>query len=315
MWTSPPFTPTIRDGWMYGRGTGDMKAGTISALYAMDAVREAGLSLRGRVHFQSVIEEESTGIGALSTLQRGYRADCALLPEPSSGHITDVCVGVIWFRLKVRGIPVHVARATEGSNAIKATYRLITALEGLEAEWNRRAEGDVHYGKMNHPINFNPGIIQGGDWASSVPAWCDLDCRISVLPGWDVDAARAEITKCVAEASRNDPFLANSPPEVVWSGFLSRGYVLADTKGADQAVSVMRDVHTALSGQELESRAGTGLNDARFYSLFYGIPAFCYGPRCEMAHGFDERVNIQSIRDTTVAIACFIASWCGYEGD
>jgi acetylornithine deacetylase len=313
MWTSPPFTPTIRDGWMYGRGAGDMKSGTIAALFAMDAVRAAGLTLRGRVHFQSVIEEESTGIGALSTLQRGYRADCALLPEPSGGHITDVCVGVIWFRLKVRGIPVHVAQATEGANAIKAAYRLITALEGLEAEWNRRAKSDTHYGQMHHPINFNPGIIKGGDWASSVPAWCDLDCRIAVLPGWDVDAVRAEITACVTEASRNDPFLANNPPEVVWTGFLSRGYVMADTKGAEQASAVMRDVHTSLTGQPLESRASTALNDSRFYSLFYGIPAFCYGPRGERAHGFDERVNIQSIRDTTVAIACFIAEWCGYD--
>ena len=39
---------------------------------------------------------------------------------------------------------------------------------------------------MTHPINFNPGIIKGGDWASSVPAWCDVDCRIAILPGWSV---------------------------------------------------------------------------------------------------------------------------------
>ena len=96
-----------------------------------------------------------------------------------------------------------------------------------------RAESDAHYAKVNHPINFNPGIIHGGDWASSVPAWCDIDCRISVLPGWDVDAARAEISSCVAEAARDESFLANNPPEVVWSGYLSRGYVLADTRGAD----------------------------------------------------------------------------------
>ena len=134
-----------------------------------------------------------------------------------------------------------------------------------------------------------------------------------MLPGWDVDAARSEISACVAEAARGESFLANNPPEVVWSGYLSRGYTLADTRGSEAAVSVIRDVHTSLSGQPLESRAGTGLNDARFYSLFYAIPAFCYGPRAENVHGFNERVNIQSIRDTTVAIACFIAEWCGYD--
>jgi acetylornithine deacetylase len=310
MWTTPPFTPTVRDGWLYGRGAGDMKSGTIAALYAMDALREAGLTLKGRVHFESVIEEESTGIGALSTLQRGYRADCALMPEPTGQRITDVCVGVIWFRLRVRGVPVHVARATEGSNAIKAAYRLIGALEGLEAAWNGRARTDPYFGEMDHPINFNPGIIKGGDWASSVPAWCDVDCRIAILPDWDVDACRAEIAACVKRASLDDPFMSNSPPEVVWSGFLSHGYVLKD---ADAAVEMLEAAHTAVTGGPLVHRSGTGLNDTRFYSRYFGIPAFCYGPKAEGVHGFDERVSLESIRDTTLAIACFIAEWCGFE--
>jgi len=310
MWETPPFIPARKDGWIYGRGAGDMKSGTIAALYAVDAVRAAGLTLRGRIHFQSVIEEESTGAGALSTLQRGYRADCALLPEPTGQQLTDVCVGVIWFRLKVRGEPVHVSHATEGSNAIKAAYRLIEALEKLEADWNKRAETDPHFGAVRHPVNFNPGIIRGGDWASSVPAWCDVDCRIAVLPGWDVAACRAEIAACVAEAARLDSFLANRPPEVVWSGFLSHGYVLQD---AEAPVGLLESIHTSLTGTPLARRPGTGLNDARFYSLYYGIPAFCYGPKAEKIHGFNERVNIQSIRDTTVAIACFAAEWCGYD--
>jgi acetylornithine deacetylase len=101
-------------------------------------------------------------------------------------------VGVIWFRLKVKGLPVHVSRAGTGSNAIKAAYHLIQALEGLEAEWNERARSHRFFGKLNHPLNFNPGIIKGGDWASSVPAWCDVDCRIGILPGWKIADCQAE---------------------------------------------------------------------------------------------------------------------------
>ncbi|WP_419897303.1 ArgE/DapE family deacylase [Roseomonas sp. USHLN139] len=310
MWDTPPFAPVIRDGWMHGRGAGDMKSGTIAALYAVDALQAAGLKLKGRLHFQSVIEEESTGVGALSTLQRGYRADCALLPEPSAGTITDVCVGVLWFRLKVRGVPVHVAYAGTGSNAIKAAYRLIGGLEGLEAEWNRRAESDPHYASIPRPINFNPGIIRGGDWASSVPAWCDLDCRIAILPGWDVATCQREIEACVRAAAQTDPFLANNPPELVWSGYLSHGYVL---EKAEAPVEMLRAAHATVTDRPLASRAGTGLNDARFYTRFYGIPAFCYGPRAEQIHGFNERVEIASIRDTTRAIAAFVAGWCGVE--
>ncbi|MDH8014176.1 peptidase dimerization domain-containing protein, partial [Klebsiella pneumoniae] len=70
--------------------------------------------------------------------------------------------------------------------AIKAAYHLLQALEALEEDWNRRAASDRHFKVVKHPITLNPGIIKGGDWASSVPAWCDVDCRIAVLPGWSI---------------------------------------------------------------------------------------------------------------------------------
>ncbi|MDC6684515.1 ArgE/DapE family deacylase, partial [Leclercia adecarboxylata] len=173
MWETPPFSPVIKDGKMYGRGACDMKSGTIAALYALDAIKKAGLKPTARIHFQSVIEEESTGVGALSTLQRGYRADACFIPEPTNGTMIRSQVGVSWFRLKVRGFPVHVFEAGAGSNAIMAAYHLVHALEKLEIAWNERARADKHFKDVNHPINFNPGIIKGGDWASSVPAWCD----------------------------------------------------------------------------------------------------------------------------------------------
>jgi acetylornithine deacetylase len=62
---------------------------------------------------------------------------------------------------------------------------------------------------------------KGGDWASSVPAWCDVDCRIAILPGWSVADCQAEIRACVSAAARDHRFLSNNPPEVEWSGFLS----------------------------------------------------------------------------------------------
>src|SRR5260370_41770966 len=102
---------------MYGRGACDMKSGTIGALYALDAIKAAGLKPTGRIHFQSVIEEASTGVGALSTLQRGYRANACFIPEPTGGKIVRPPVGVIWFLLKVRGFPVHVVEAGAWSDS------------------------------------------------------------------------------------------------------------------------------------------------------------------------------------------------------
>jgi acetylornithine deacetylase len=310
MWHSPPFQPSVKDGWLYGRGAADMKGGTLAALYAVDAIYKAGYRLKGRVHFQSVIEEESTGVGALSALQRGYRADCALLPEPTGQRFSDICLGVIWFRLKVAGEPTHVSHAGEGFNAIKAAMEMVRALEGLEKSWNERASDHPIYGQVEHPLNFNPGIIRGGDWASSVPAWCNVDCRIGLLPEWSVRNCQDEILACVKAAAAKLPFLANNPPEIEWSGFLSHGYVMQDAPAIRQLLEAS---HKAVTGQALTRRIATSLNDARFYDRHFGIPAFCYGPVGERIHGFNERLQLQSLRETTKTIANFVAQWCGVE--
>jgi acetylornithine deacetylase len=310
MWAHPPYDPVIADGWMYGRGAGDMKAGTVAALFALDALRAAGYAPAATVHFQSVIEEESTGLGALSVLQRGYRADAAVLPEPTDFTINRAQIGALWFRLRVRGKPVHVSVAGDGSNAIMAGYDMIRALQGLEEVWNARAAADPVYADVPHPLNFNAGKIKGGDWASSVPAWCDIDCRMGVLPGQDLAQAKREIEDCVAAAARDHPFLSNSPPEVVWNGFQAEGYVLRED--ADPALAVMQEAYgTVFDGVVLEESKMTALTDTRFYGLYYDIPAFCIGPRAQNIHGFDERVELASVRDLTKVLALFVASWCG----
>ena len=128
MWTHPPFAPTVHDGWMYGRGANDMKSGVACMVFAMDAMRTAGFEPAADVYVQTVTEEESTGNGALATLLRGYRAEAALIPEPTGHAITRTQTGTIWFRLRVRGVPVHVAVAQDGTNAIMSAYALINAL-------------------------------------------------------------------------------------------------------------------------------------------------------------------------------------------
>ncbi|WP_315772244.1 MULTISPECIES: ArgE/DapE family deacylase [unclassified Bradyrhizobium] len=310
MWDTPPFSPVIRDGRMYGRGACDMKSGTIGALYALDAIKAAGFKPTARIHIQSVIEEESTGVGALSTLQRGYRADACFIPEPTSGKMVRSQVGVIWFRLKVRGFPAHVFEAGVGANAIQASYHLIHALEKLEADWNKRAKSDRHFKTLNHPINFNPGIIKGGDWASSVPAWCDVDCRIAILPGWSVKDCQNEILACVAAASRDHRFLSNNPPVVEWSGFLSEGYELTNSAEPEAAFG---KAFTAVYGGEVQDLVFTALTDTRFYGLNYNIPSLCFGATGAAMHGFNEYVELDSLRQVTKTMALFIAEWCGVE--
>jgi acetylornithine deacetylase len=308
MWSFPPYGATIRDGWMYGRGAHDMKAGVAAMIFAMDAIRAAGLEPAADVHIQSVTEEESTGNGALSTLIRGYRADAALIPEPTGGTITRSHTGTLWFRIRVRGVPVHVAVAQSGSNAILSALHLVQALQAHTKALNEAARAHPWYRDIPDPIKFNPGVIRGGDWASSTPAWCEVDCRIGLLPGTEAAEARAGVERCVAEAARSDNFLANNPPEVVWHGFLADGYVL---EPGSEAERVLAAAHAQVHGAPMEERRTTAVNDTRFYGLYYGIPGLCYGPKGEGAHAFDERTDLEELRRCTLTIAAFIADWCG----
>jgi acetylornithine deacetylase len=310
MWTNPPFTPVIRDGWMYGRGAADMKAGVAANLFCLDALRRIGMQPAATVHVQSVVEEESTGNGALMTHLRGYRADAALIPEPEDEMLVRANVGVVWFTVEVRGVAVHVREMGAGANAIDAAYRVIAALRGLEAEWNAQKGDHPHLRDEARPINFNVGKIEGGDWASSVPSWCRVHGRISLYPGMDKQTAMRAIEDCVRDFARGDGYLANNPPRVVFNGFTVEGYVLEEGSAAEAELA---RAHEAVMGRPLASFTSLAYLDARVHALYDGIPALCYGPTGRNIHGVDECVDLASVERITTAMALFVAGWCGLE--
>jgi acetylornithine deacetylase len=238
LWSRPPFAPWRDGDWLYGRGGGDMKAGLVSALAAFDALAKLDLQPAAPVYFQSVTEEECTGNGALACLARGYRADAAVIPEPSHDRLVAGQLGVMWFQVKLRGRPAHVGWAGTGANAIEASFPIIAALHELEAKWN--AHKHENWADHPHPINFVVSKIEGGDWTSSVPAWCTFDMRISFYPGMQLDAVRRDVEATVRQAAQGHSFLANNPPEVVYHGFQAEPYIVT---GGEAAQAALRQSH------------------------------------------------------------------------
>ena len=310
MWTRPPFEPAIEGDWMYGRGAADMKAGAAANLFVFDALRRAGLQPAATVYVQSVVEEESTGNGALMTHLRGYRADAVLIPEPEDEKLVRANAGVLWFQVEVRGHPVHVREMGAGANAIDAAHRVVGALRELEAAWNARRNEHPLFADDPHPINLNIGRIEGGDWASSVPAWCRIDCRIAIYPGTAAAEAAREIEATVAAFARQDRFLANNPPRVVFNGFFAEGYVL---EPGSEAERVLDEAHRAATGKPLETLVSPAYLDTRVHALYDRVPALCYGPVSKNVHGYDEAVSLSSVQRVTTAMALFVAEWCGVE--
>lgn len=308
MWKSPPFQARIEGDWMYGRGAGDMKAGLASNLFAHKALQFCGYQPSGSVYFQSVIEEESTGNGSLATIQRGYTADAVLITEPGGDMIESANVGVIWLQVEIRGRPAHAAYAGAGFNAIEACLPIIKALHRVEARWN--ADKHPAYEQIDHPINFVVSKIKGGEWTSSVPSWARFDIRIGIYPDRDVEECRLEIEDAIFKAAREDPNLSESPPRLLYHGFLTPGYVypLRTEMG-----KVLSKAHELVYGNELQAFPSTALTDGRIYGFFHDMTTLVYGPKAENIHAYDERVNLESVRKVTQAVALFIAEWCGLE--
>ncbi len=306
-WAASPWDARIEGDWLYGRGSGDMKAGLVANLFAFDALRAAGLEPTARIHLQSVVEEECTGNGSLAALQRGYTADAVLIPEPEEDMLVRANVGVLWCRVRVEGNPTHPREMRAGFNAIDAAHLVMDRLRELEEAWNAEREQHRYFEDLEHPINLNLGMIQGGDWASSVPAWCEMDLRFAFYPGVTAEDAWAQIEAQLASVTADE---AGNPirATATRNGFFAQGYVLEE--GSD-AESALRDAHREVFGSELETFTTPGYLDGRVFTQYAGIPSLVYGPISEAIHGYDERVSIESVRRITKSIALFIAGWCG----
>jgi acetylornithine deacetylase len=297
-----PFGGHREDGWLYGRGSADMKCGIAAILGAVKGLRGLGLAPHAPVHLESVVEEECSGNGTLQTLLAGYTADAAVIGEPFGAAVTTAQVGVLWFKVRIVGVHGHAAEGRNATNAIEKSLTVIGALRELEAEMN--VAPPPPFDLFSHPINLNVGAIRGGDWPSTVPGVCVTQYRIALFPGMRVADLRARIEAVVAEATADQPGSA----EVLYAGFASEGYDIPD----DHALI------TTLAGS-FEKQAGappalvstTGTTDAAVFGNVGSIPSVCFGPYAEQAHGVAERVYLPSVVQTAQVMGLFIRDWCG----
>jgi acetylornithine deacetylase len=311
LWTTPPFEPAIRDGRMFGRGAADMKAGLASIVTAMRALREAGLQPAAPVQLAAVIEEECTGNGALAVMLALDKPDACLIPEPGPGfpalYVAEV--GVVWAWVIVTGKPVHVREKHAGVSAIEAAWVVIEAFRAYEERASDGARRHPAFAGDNHPINVNIGTIEGGEWNSSVATRAKIGVRVGVMPGQSCLAVKAEIEALVA-ATASDPRLRGASLRVEFAGFVADGAIFPAEQPISRTVAAQ---HQAVTGEPLRHYAATGLTDARFYPLYQGTQATCYGPDAQNIHGIDESVGLACVHDTTRVLALTIAAWCGLE--
>ena len=312
LWAKPPFETYEKDGWFYGRGAGDMKGGLIAALTGIKALADCGLKPAGPLWFNTVVEEECTGNGALATVEylkaNNIRVDAMLDPEPFGESIMSGQVGTVWCQFHLTGRPAHAMEAHKGNNPIEAAMHVWKRLKEVEARWNPPHASHPVFGDHPHPLNFNLGRIAGGEWASSVPTTCRVDWRFGLYPGRDPAEAKREVEAAIRAAVAELP----EPTKcvVTFEGFHAPGCVV---DLGSEAMQLLARCHTEVNGAPPAQYAATGTTDVRLFQLGAGIPSTCYGPRAQRIHALDECVEIASMQRVAEVYALFIADWCGLE--
>jgi acetylornithine deacetylase len=242
----------------------------------------------------------------MSTVMRGHRADAAIIPEPFGMKVVSATVGVQWCRIRVSGRGAHAEGASRALSAFDKSLYLIAALRQLEREWNSRDRRHPLYRRHRHPINFNVGMVQAGEWTSSVAQSSEVNVRLSCFPGESTEFLRTRTIECIGEAVRRDPWLRQNPPEVTFFGMRAEPAIFPTTGPFYTALAAN---HEIASGLPLQSAAVSASMDNRHF-VEYGIPNFSYGPIGGNLHSSDEWLDLESLKTCTKTLAGVILDWC-----
>ena len=297
LWSTPAFEPVRRDGWLVGRGAGDMKSGFAMALLALEAALETDPAVReAPLAFVSVIEEECTGNGTLAAAHAGFAADEVVIPECTGLELLLDGIGILWAEIEVPGRAAHAHLPGAGVNAVEAALPVLAALKELEDELN-----DGSSARCATTV----GTFHAGDWRSSIPALARVGVRVGFPLGMTPGEAEERVVAAIDRAARRDPWLSEAPPRVTFEGFRAEPYTLARDH---ELVTALSSAHADVFGSSPRIWAGTATTDARVYLNQFGVPALCYGPRARDIHGVDEAVELQSVVDGARVLARFLCA-------
>jgi len=309
MWSQAPNIPWEKDGWLYGRGAGDMQSGVAAMIYAVHAIKHAGYKINTPLTIQTVVEEECTGNGTLACIDSGYDGDFVLIPEPFGPQIYSGQLGVLWFKVILRGRPAHVLDTATGVNAIELLQRLIPFLKDLENELNEQYRLPP-YDQYAHPFNLNIGKFKGGNWASSVPAHAEMEGRIAFPTGMTSNQIMQLISDKIESAKHQCVEFSDYKPLLRFHGFRSEGHLI-DLQ--NPGITLLSKCHQSLTQTEPKHYLSTCTTDLRAFHFYNRTAGTCYGPIAKNIHGIDECVDIESIRHTLKTYALFISRWCKLE--
>jgi len=255
---------------------------------------------------QSVVEEEAGGAGGtLACLMEGYTADGMIITEPFMMPVISH-TGILYFRVKIKGLTAHAGHAHLGVNAIGKMMKVYDAMVDLDRQRAATVEFPLYHKFEGRSCHLNIGTLRAGDWVSTVAGFAEMACRISFIPGESMADIKATVEQVIQDVAGADDWLKVHPPEVEWFGWQTEPWY------QDPEDSFIKTVHPCLEyvlDQKMEICGATAGLDNRF-SSYFGFPSICFGPNGTNYHSFDEYVELDSLVLTTKAVALATVEWC-----
>jgi acetylornithine deacetylase len=285
-----PFSPRVVNGRIYGRGSLDMKGSLAAVMLAgREAVR---LGLRGDVLVAAVADEEAGSVGTEAVLER-YRADAAIVAEPTWLELAVAHRGFVGFEVTVAGRAAHGSRPERGIDAIVRMGRVLVGLQELD----RRLQS-----APAHPLlgtgSAHASVIEGGQELSSYPERCVLLAERRTLPGETAADVERELAEILAEAGRDDPdFRAD-----LRVPFARDAYEIAPD---DPFVELVRRHAGEPNIVGMPFWADSGLIAAA------GIPTVLFGPGGEGLHETEEWVELADLERCLALYLAVAGEICG----
>ena len=277
---SNPFDPVIRDDRLYGRGSQDMKSGLAAMVGAVAELAAGGGVSSGRVVVAAVVDEEHASTGA-DALVADWRADAAVVPEPTGLSIATAHKGFAWVEVETRGRAAHGSRPVDGRDAILRMGRVLAELEALDRELQARSPHVL----MGTP-SLHASTVRGGREPSVYPDRCVLSMERRTVAGEAKGVALSEVHDLLHGLRADDREFEATAKAV----FERPPYELSSTHqlvGTLGAVAARNRLSPSPVGMSFWTDAAI-LGEA-------GIPTVLFGPTGAGLHSVEEYVELQSV--------------------
>lgn len=291
-----PFSATIRDGRLYGRGAYDMKGSLAACMSAAKGLIDAGIILDGDLVVAAVADEEYASLGT-NELIRHYPVDGAIVTEPTE---LDICLahkGFIWLEVETTGRAAHGSRYDLGLDANMLMGRFLAELDKLEQALRARPDHP-----LVGPPTLHAAMIQGGSELSAYAASCRLQIERRTIPGESEAQVVGEIQAIIDGLTAVNPeFQAR-----VKSFFVRDPFEVSPETGIVQvlseAASRVLNQRPAMVGQM------PWMDSALLASA--GVETVVIGPAGAGAHAHEEWVEVESVEKLAEILADTAVAYC-----